>query len=61
MIKNGTTYYDEKNARYLTTDGTGNDPKCWRCIVEELTDGGEYEITGTALFMENELKHFIEQ
>ena len=59
-MKNGTRLYDERNGRYLTTTGTGTDPHCWECIVEELNENGDYEVTGTQLFMENELKHFEE-
>ena len=60
IIKNGTRFYDEMNGRYITTDGTGTDPRCWSCIVEEMNDEGEYEVTGRQIFTENELKHFKE-
>lgn len=59
-MKNGKTFYDEMNGRYLTTDGHGVDPHLWSCIVEEMDENGEFETTGRALFTETELKHYKE-
>lgn len=58
MIKMNDVFYDESNGRYLIVDGVGVDPNVFCCIVEELNEFGEYEITGRALFTENELNHF---
>lgn len=56
-IKKGERFFDEKNCRYLTVDGVGCDPKCYRCIQEELNEAGDdFEITDTVLMMEGELE-----
>ena len=60
MIKIGCRFYDEYNGRYLTVNGVGCDPNCFHCVVEEIGDAGEFEVTGTALFMRNELKKMKE-
>ena len=56
MVHNGDVFYDERNGRYLTADGHGADPKCWRCIQEEMNEDGEYEVTDTVLMMQGELE-----
>ena len=59
MIKSFTTYYDERNRRYIATFKQGCDRKVWLCEVEELNDD-EYEATDRQLFTETELRHFTE-
>lgn len=54
-IISGMRFFDEKNTRYLTTDGQGCDPRLWTCVVEELNEAGDFEITGRQNFMESEL------
>lgn len=64
MLRIGQKFFDESQSRYLTIDGVGADPKLYRCIQEEYvcdeqgnSDFEErWEITGTVLLTENELK-----
>lgn len=60
MIRNGDKFYDESNGRYLTVDGTGHAPNVYACVVEEINEDGEYEITGRQLFTAGELKKIKE-
>lgn len=60
MITLGMTFFDEANGRYITPDGVGRDPRVFACIVEEITEAGDTEITGRQLFTETELNHFKE-
>lgn len=59
MIKSGTTFYDEKNGRYLTPTGVGVNPKVWLCEVQEIEDD-ELVTVDMQLFTEGELKKFKE-
>lgn len=55
-IKIGDRFYDERHNRYLVTTGTGCDPRCWHCLVEEYNENtGEFELADDALFMAGEL------
>lgn len=54
-VKLGERYFDDRNGRYLTVDGSGCAPRVFRCIQEEYGDPGELEITGTVLIRESEL------
>lgn len=58
QVKNGDRFYDELNGRYLTVDGFGCDPNVCSCIVEEINENDDLEITGRNLFHKNELLHF---
>ena len=60
MLQMYTRYYDDKSGRYLTVDSIDNGSKTVMCVVEELNDAGEYEVTGRQLFNFNELTHFKE-
>ena len=55
-IKLGERFYDERNGRYITPDGVGCDPKCYFCIVEEITEEGDLVVVERALFMAFELE-----
>lgn len=59
-VKIGDRFYDEHNGRYLTVDSVGCDPNCFLCVVEEMDNAGEFQVTDTALFMRNELKKMKE-
>ena len=60
MFRIGQRFYDERNGRYLTIDGVGSDPKCYRCIQEEVNDNDELETTDTVLMMQCELSKMME-
>jgi hypothetical protein len=60
MITLGMRFFDEANGRYITPDSVGCDPHVFACVVEEITETGDAEITGRQLFTETELRHFKE-
>ena len=59
-IKLGTRFFDEREGRYITPDGVGCDPNVYSCVVEELNDSGDFEISGRQLFTVGELSNFKE-
>lgn len=52
-VTRGTRFWDEPNARWITTDAIST-PGIWYCIVEEFTEDLDI-ITSRAFFPENEL------
>lgn len=57
MIKNRTTFYDERNDRYLTTTGSGYN-KVWTCEQREFDCiKMDYVFNDLVLMTEYELNH----
>ncbi len=59
-VRLGNKYFDDREGRYFTVDGTGCDPHVFRCIQEEYGDPGELEITGIVLMHDSELMNMRE-
>ena len=53
----GRRFYDSRNGRYIEPDSVGCDPKVYSCVVSEVTESGDLEITERCLFTRYELDH----
>ena len=56
----GKRFYDELNGLYYTPDGVGCDPKVFCCVVEQITESGDFEVIDHVLKTRNELLHYKE-
>lgn len=56
-ITRGSRFWDEANARWITTDAI-NTPGIWYCIVEEFTEDLDTK-TSRGFFRENELEKMV--